>query len=125
MNSSSILSTKDRKISYEQKIFIKASLQQLGINSKNNGYQLIQKAINYAFEKDMITINLEEIYRYIAFHTAKSHKTIEAIIRYTLFNVNSKQFSSNYEEIFGIEFSYDSFSIKTFISDYLDVLENL
>ena len=114
-----------KKISYEQKTFIKTSLRQLGINSKNNGFIVIQKVIKYAYEKDMISINLEDIYRYIAKLTSKSNKTIESIIRYALYNVNSKQFSSNYEKIFGIDFSFEFFSLKNFISDFLDILETI
>ena len=57
---------KERKISYDQKLFIKTSLRQLGINPKNNGLLIFQEAITYAYSKDMIIINLEEIYRYIA-----------------------------------------------------------
>lgn len=114
-----------KKISYEQKTFIKTSLRQLGINSKNNGFIVIQKVIKYAYEKDMISINLEDIYRYIAKHTSKSNKTIESIIRYALYNVNSKHFSSNYEKIFGIDFSFEFFSLKNFISDFLDILETI
>ena len=73
----------------------------------------------------MISINLEDIYRYIAKLTSKSNKTIESIIRYALYNVNSKQFSSNYEKIFGIDFSFEFFSLKNFISDFLDILETI
>jgi sporulation initiation factor Spo0A C-terminal domain protein len=125
MISSSEESITHKKISYEQKTFIKTSLRQLGINSKNNGFIVIQKVIKYAYEKDMISINLEDIYRYIAKLTSKSNKTIESIIRYALYNVNSKQFSSNYEKIFGIDFSFEFFSLKNFISDFLDILETI
>lgn len=125
MVSSSEESITHKKISYEQKTFIKTSLRQLGINSKNNGFIVIQKVIKYAYEKDMISINLEDIYRYIAKLTSKSNKTIESIIRYALYNVNSKQFSSNYEKIFGIDFSFEFFSLKNFISDFLDILETI
>ena len=125
MISSSEESITHKKISYEQKTFIKTSLRQLGINSKNNGFIVIQKVIKYAYEKDMISINLEDIYRYIAKLTSKSIKTIESIIRYALYNVNSKQFSSNYEKIFGIDFSFEFFSLKNFISDFLDILETI
>ena len=125
MISSSEESITHKKISYDQKTFIKTSLRQLGINSKNNGFIVIQKVIKYAYEKDMISINLEDIYRYIAKLTSKSNKTIESIIRYALYNVNSKQFSSNYEKIFGIDFSFEFFSLKNFISDFLDILETI
>ena len=125
MISSSEESITHKKISYEQKTFIKTSLRQLGINSKNNGFIVIQKVIKYAYEKDMISINLEDIYRYIAKLTSKSNKTIESIIRYALYNVNSKQFSSNKEKIFGIDFSFEFFSLKNFISDFLDILETI
>ena len=83
---------KERKISYNQKLFIKTSLRQLGINPKNNGLLIFQEAITYAYSKDMIIINLEEIYRYIAQkHENKSPRTIETILRYAFYNLNSKK----------------------------------
>lgn len=127
MASSYDKTTKDKKISYEQRLFIKTSLRQIGINPKNNGIIVFQKAIMYAYRKDMITINLEEIYRYISKNnsTPLSTKTVETIIRYSFYNLNSKKLSSNYEKIFGIEFSMEYFSIRTLISDFLDILEDM
>lgn len=118
------LNSKKRKISYDQKLFIKTSLRQLGINPKNNGILIFQEAITYAYSKDMIIINLEEIYRYIAQkHENKSPRTIETILRYAFGNINSKKLSDNYSKIFGLEFCIEYFSIKTLISDFLDILE--
>lgn len=126
MVSSYDINTKDKKISYEQRLFIKTSLRQLGINPKNNGLLVFQQAIIYAYSKDMIVINLEEIYRYIAKkHQNKSSRTIETILRYAFYNLNSKKLSANYEKIFGLEFCSEYFSIRTLISDFLDILENM
>lgn len=118
--------SKERKISYNQKLFIKTSLRQLGINPKNNGLLIFQEAIAYAYSKDMIIINLEEIYRYISQkHENKSTKTIETILRYSFYNLNSKKLSKNYNKIFGLDFCIEYFSIKSFISDFIDILENI
>lgn len=118
--------SKERKISYNQKLFIKTSLRQLGINPKNNGLLVFQEAITYAYSKDMIIINLEEIYRYIAQkHENKSPRTIETILRYAFYNLNSKKLSDNYMKIFGLDFCIEYFSIKTLISDFIDILENI
>lgn len=125
MSSSYETCTKEKVISYEQRLFIKTSLRQLGINPKNNGFLIFQKAIIYAYKKNMITINLEEIYKYIGNKTSQPHKTIESIIRYSFYNINIKKLSANYEKIFGLEFSIDFFNIRTLISDFLDILENI
>lgn len=125
MSSSYETCTKEKIISYEQRLFIKTSLRQLGINPKNNGFLIFQKAIIYAYKKDMITINLEEIYKYIGNKTSQPHKTIESTIRYSFYNINTKKLSINYEKIFGLEFSIDLFNIRTLISDFLDILEDI
>lgn len=125
MSSSYETCTKEKVISYEQRLFIKTSLRQLGINPKNNGFLIFQKAIIYAYKKDMITINLEEIYKYIENKTSQPYKTIESIIRYSFYNINTKKLSINYKKIFGLEFSIDFFNIRTLISDFLDILENI
>lgn len=125
MSSSYETCTKEKVISYEQRLFIKTSLRQLGINPRNNGFLIFQKAIIYAYKKDMITINLEEIYKYIGNKTSQPHKTIESIIRYSFYNINTKKLSINYKKIFGLEFSIDFFNIRTLISDFLDILENI
>ena len=115
---------KERKISYDQKLFIKTSLRQLGINPKNNGLLIFQEAITYAYSKDMIIINLEEIYKYLALkHINKSPRTIETILRYAFNNINSRKLLDNYPKIFGLDFCIEYFSIKTLISDFLDILE--
>lgn len=117
--------SKERKISYNQKLFIKTSLRQLGINPKNNGLLVFQEAITYAYSKDMVIINLEEIYKYIAQkHENKSPRTIETILRYAFYNLNSKKLSENYKKIFGLDFCIEYFSIKILISDFVDILEN-
>lgn len=117
--------TKDKTISYEQKLFIKTSLRQLGISSNNNGFFLIQKAIIYAYETDMITINLEKIYRYLSGKTTNiSARGVESTIRYSFYNINTKKLFANYEDIFGIEFNSNYFTIKNLISDFKDILEN-
>lgn len=116
--------SKERIISYNQKLFIKTSLRQLGINPKNNGLLIFQEAITYAYSKDMIIINLEEIYKYLALkHINKSPRTIETILRYAFNNINSKKLLDNYPKIFGLDFCIEYFSIKTLISDFLDILE--
>lgn len=118
--------SKERKISYNQKLFIKTSLRQLGINPKNNGLLIFQEAITYTYSKDMIIINLEAIYKYIAQkHENKSPRTIETILRYAFYNLNSKKLSENYKKIFGLDFYIEYFNIKSLISDYLDILDNI
>ena len=125
MSSSYETCTKEKVISYEQRLFIKTALRQIGINSNNNGFILFQKAIIYAYKKDMITINLEEIYKYLGKKNSQPYKTIESIIRYSFYNVNIKKLSSNYEKIFGLEFSMEFFSIRTLIEDFIDILETI
>ena len=124
MSSSSICYTKSRVISYEQKLFIKRSLRQLGFNPKTNGFLFFEKAIIFAYEHDIISINLYEIYRYIAQKNSKSFKTIESAFVYTFNNLNTKKLSLNYESIFDIEFYFEHFTIKTLINDFIDYLEN-
>ena len=43
MSSSYATCTKEKTISYEQRLFIKRSLRQLGLNSKMDGFIYIQK----------------------------------------------------------------------------------
>lgn len=117
--------TKEKKISYEQRLFIKTSLRQLGINPKNNGFIYLQKAIIYAYKNDIISINLYDIYRHLAKKNNNSFKTIESTITYTFLNINTKYLSTNYNKIFGIEFSSDFFCIRNLISDFLDILEEM
>ena len=47
MSSSYETCTKEKVISYEQRLFIKTALRRIGINSNNNGFILFQKAIIY------------------------------------------------------------------------------
>ena len=114
--------TKEKTISYEQRLFIKKSLQQLGFNPKHNGFILLQKAIIHAYKQDLITINLEEIYRYLSLKTNKSYKTIESDIRYSFYNINIKKLSQNYKNIFQLGFSLEYLSIKNLVYDFLDIL---
>ena len=114
--------TKEKTISYKQRLFIKTSLRQLGFNPKHNGFILLQKAIIYAYKQDMITINLEEIYKYLAHKTNKPYKTIESDIRYSFYNINIKKLSQNYINIFQLEFSLEYLSIKNLINDFLDFI---
>ena len=122
MSSSSICYTKSRVISYEQKLFIKRSLRQLGFNPKTSGFLFFQKAIIYCYECDVISINLNEIYRYISLKTFQPIKTIQSAFIYTFNNLNTKKLSLNYESIFEIEFSIDYFNINNLICDFLDIL---
>lgn len=124
MSSSSICYSKSRIISYEQKLFIKRSLRQLGFNPKTKGFLFFEKAIIFAYEYDIISINLYEIYRYISKKTSQPFKTIESAFIYTFSSLNTKKLSLNYESIFDIEFSFDSFSMSILISDFIDLLDN-
>ena len=121
----SSLPTKDKSISYKQKLFIKTSLRQLGINPKNNGFLIFQKAIIYVYKKDMTVINLEEIYKEISKNTSITANSIGSTLRYSFYNINTKKLISNYEKIFGIEFDSEYFSIRNLISDFKDILENM
>lgn len=123
MSSSSICYTKSRIISYEQKLFIKRSLRQLGFNPKTIGFLFIQKAIIFAYEHDIISINLNEIYRYISTKTSQPIKTIQSTFIYTFNNLNTKKLYTNYENIFNIEFSMEFFNISSLIIDFIDILE--
>lgn len=115
--------TKEKTISYEQRLFIKTSLRQLGFNPNHNGFVLLQKAIIYAYKQDMITINLEGIYKYLSPKTHKPYKTIESLIRYSFYNINSNKLFNNYEKIFKLKYIPEFFSLNTLISDFLDKLE--
>ena len=123
MASSNICYTKTKVISYEQKLFIKRSLRQLGFNPKTTGFLFFEKAIIFAYENDIILINLYEIYRYISQKTLQPFKTVESAFVYTFNNLNTKKLSLNYESIFEIEFSIEFFNMSSLISDFLDLLE--
>lgn len=123
MASSNICYTKTKVISYEQKLFIKRSLRQLGFNPKTTGFLFFEKAIIFAYEHDIILINLYEIYRYISQKTLQPFKTVESAFVYTFNNLNTKKLSLNYESIFEIEFSIEFFNMSSLISDFLDLLE--
>ena len=122
MYSSNICYSKSKTISYEQKLFIKKALRQLGFNSKTRGFLFIQKAIIYSYEYDLITINLNEIYRYISTKTSQPIKTIQSAFIYTFNSLNIKKLSLNYKDIFDIEFSIDFFNITSLIIDFIDIL---
>ena len=123
MSSSSICYTKSKVISYEQKLFIKKSLRQLGFNPKTKGFLFFEKAIIFAYEYDVISINLNEIYRYISTKSFQSIKTIQSAFIYSFNNLNTKKLYTNYKSIFGIEFSIEFFNITTLIIDFIDILE--
>ena len=125
MSSSSICYTKSKVISYEQKLFIKKSLRQLGFNPKTKGFLFFEKAITFTYEYDIISINLYEIYRYIAYKTSQPFKTVESAFIYTFNNLNIKKLSLNYESIFDIEFSFEYFNISSLLIDFIDILEYL
>lgn len=116
--------TKEKKISYEQRLFIKTSLRQLGFNPKHNGFILLQKAIIYAYTQDMIIINLEGIYKYLSQKTQKPYKTIESLIRYSFYNINSNKLFNNYEKIFKLKYIPELLSLNNLIIDISDLLEN-
>lgn len=122
---SSTTCTKDKKISSKQKAFIRTSLRRLGVNPKHNGFIILQKAIIYAYEHDMITINLYEIYKYLASEYEKSFKTIESLLVYTFYKINIKKLSTNYEIIFGFEYSIEYFNIRSLIGDFVDSLDDI
>ena len=125
MSSSFETCTKEKAISYEQKRFVITSLRVLGVNTKQNGFIILQKAISYAYENDMIIINFNQICKHIALTTKLPLKTIESSIRYTFNNINIKKFSNNYEDIFDLEFSSESFNLGNLISDFKDILEEM
>ena len=125
MSSSFETCTKEKVISYEQKRFVKTSLRVLGVNTKQNGFIILQKSISYAYENDMIIINVNQICKHIALITKLPLKTIESSIRYTFNNINIKKFSNNYENIFDLEFSSESFNLGNLISDFKDIFEEM
>ena len=124
MSSSSICYTKSKVISYEQKLFIKRSLRQLGFNPKTKGFIFFEKAIIFAYEHDIISINLYEIYRYISKKTSLSFKSVESAFIYTFSSLNTKKLSLNYESIFDIEFSIEFFNMNSLIMDFIDILDS-
>lgn len=113
-----------KTISYSQKLFLTTSLRQIGFNPKNNGTFLIKQAIIYVYKTDIITINLEKIYKFLASKNNLSSKGIESLIRYSFYNINTKKLITNYEKIFGIKFDFEYFNLKTLINDFIDLLEN-
>ena len=123
MSSSSICYTKSRVISYEQKLFIKRSLRQLGFNTKTKGFLFFEKAIIFTYEYDIIWINFNEIYRYISIKTSQPIKTIQSAFVYSFNNLNTKKLYTNYKNIFDIEFSIEFFNISTLINDFIDILD--
>ena len=125
MSSSYETCTKEKVISYEQRLFIKTALRRIGINSNNNGFILIQKAIIYAYEYDIISINFRDICKHLATRHSQSFRTIESVSRYSIYNLNANKLASNYENIFGIEYSYSEFNICSLINDVLDILEEI
>ena len=84
-------------------------------------YSISQKAIIFAYENDIISINLNEIYRYIAIKTSQPIKTIQSAFIYSFNNLNTKKLYTNYENIFDIEFSIEFFNISTLINDFIDI----
>ena len=125
MSSSYATCTKEKTISYEQRLFIKRTLRQLGLNSKTDGFSYIQKAIIYAYEYDIISINFRDICKHLATRHSQSFRTIESVSRYSIYNLNANKLASNYENIFGIEYSYSEFNICSLINDVLDILEEI
>ena len=112
-----------KTISYSQKLFLTTSLRQIGFNPKNNGTFLIKQPTIYVYKTDIITINLEKIYKFLASKNNLSSKGIESLIRYSFYNINTKKLVTNYEKIFGIKFDFEYFNLKTLINDYIDLLE--
>ena len=125
MSSSYATCTKEKTISYEQRLFIKRSLRQLGLNSKTDGFNYIQKAIILAYEYDMITINFRDLCKYLANKRSQSFRTIESVSRYSIYTLNANKLANNYENIFGIEYTYSEFNICSLISDFKDILEEM
>mgnify|MGYP003289590650 CR=1 FL=1 len=125
MSSSYATCTKEKTISYEQRLFIKRSLRQLGLNSKMDGFIYIQKIIIYAYQNDIIFINFRDICKTIGIKISKPHKTIESAIRYTFDSIDTNKLYNNFEDIFEFEFSISDFSLSTLISDFIDILETI
>lgn len=123
MSSSNICYSKSKVISYEQKLFIKKALRQLGFNPKTIGFLFFVKAIIFTYEYDIISINLNEIYRHISTKTSQPIKTIQSTFIYTFNNLNTKKLYTNYENIFNVEFSMEFFNISSLIIDFIDILE--
>lgn len=123
MKSSNVTFTKDKHITYKQRIFLKTALIKLGVNAKNNGLQLFINVIILAYELDMITINITKICEILALnnHHLKA-SGINSSLKYSFYNINTKKLIANYQNIFGLEFDAEYFSIKTFVSDFVDLL---
>ncbi len=117
--------TNDRKISYEQKVFLKSTLRKLGLNPSNNGTKLFFKIVLIAYIKDMITINFEGLCRMLSIEQNISSKTISSEIKYSINSANFKKARETYKNIFGIEFESDFFTPRNLISDLKDILENI
>lgn len=117
--------TNDRKISYEQKVFLKTILRKLGLNPSNNGTKLFFKIVLIAYTKDMITINFEGLCRILSIEQNISSKTISSEIKYSINCANFKKARENYEKIFGIEFESEFFTPRNLISDLKDLIDNI
>lgn len=115
--------TNDRKISYNQKVFLKTTLRKLGLNPSNNGSKLLFKIVLIAHTKDMVTINFEGLCRILSVEQNLSSKTISSEIKYSINSANFKKARENYEKIFGIEFESEFFTPRNLISDLKDLLE--
>ena len=86
-------------------------------------YETCTKEKTISYEQDVITINLEEIYKYLALKTNKLYKTIESDIRYSFYNINIKKLSQNYINIFQLEFSFEFLNLKNLILDFMDIIK--
>ena len=126
MVSSNVTLTKDKKVTSEQRIFLKTALLQLGVSPRNNGFQLFVKVISLVYKLDMITINLNKICNILALRNKlTTPKAIYSELKYAFYNINTKKLFANYEKVFGIELDTEYFSIKNLINDFVDLLESM
>ena len=125
MQSSDVSFTKEKKVTDEQRVYLKKSLIKLGFNPKNNGFILFYKAIILAYELDMVTINISKLCEILSSKNKELKASgVNSALKYVFYNINTKKLLHHYEKIFSIEFDVEYFSMKSFMTDFVDLLEN-
>lgn len=115
-----ILITKEEKI-------LNNALRQLGFKLSNIGTKYIKKIVIMAYYENIEYINLETLcFKLAQYNNIKKSSKIVSNIRYSIDNYNSSLAKTNFEKIFGFEYTKDIFTSKCFIEELLNYLrENI
>lgn len=117
---------KNNLITPEQVLIINNKLRSLGFKSSHIGYKYLVRAIiiNYLEYNELNLTNYKLLYKKIAqyFNNTKTPIQIDDCIYYTINHRNNELTKKSFENIFGYEYNPQIFSNKSFIEEFVNML---